>query len=130
MMCMNPQRLLPIILAALLVTLVPGCETFPKSGHQALVGTWQNSIGTVWTLKADGTFDADLDKDGKWDASGRYTVEGNTVTTWRTGGVRPKGCDGKGIYKFTRTEKGLRFTLVSDKCKLRKQNVLLAWERK
>lgn len=126
---MNRRRLLPIILG-LLAILIQGCETFPKSGQQALVGTWQNSIGTVWMLKADGTYDADLDKDGKRDAWGRYAVEGNTVTTWRTGGVRPKGCDGKGIYKFTRTEDGLRFTLVSDTCKLRKQNVLVAWRQK
>ena len=128
--CMKPQRLLSVILAGLIAILIQGCETFPKSGQPALVGTWTNSIGTVWMLNADGTFEVDLDKDRKRDAWGKYSVDGETVTIWRTGGVNPKGCGGKGIYKFARTEKGLRFTLISDKCTLRKQNVLLAWERK
>jgi hypothetical protein len=127
---MRTQRLLQVIAIAFVVALIQGCETYPKSGPSAVVGTWTNSLGTVWMIKADGTFDVDLDKDGKHDAWGKYTVENDTVTMWRTGGSKPKGCDGKGVYRFTRSEDGLQFALVSDTCKLRKVNVLLPWHRK
>ena len=127
---MKTQRLLQVIVAGFVVVLIQGCATYPKSGPSAVVGTWTNSLGTVWMIKADGTFDVDLDKNGKRDAWGKYTVEADTVTMWRTGGIRPKGCDGKGIYKFVRSEDGLQFTLVSDTCKRRKANVLLPWHRR
>jgi len=82
-------------------------------------------------IKADGTFDVDLKHQGKRDARGTYAVEGDTVTLIRTGGINPKDCEGKGVYKFSRPDKdSLQFTLVSDACKLRKKNVLLAWHRK
>ena len=45
-----------------------------------LTGAWTNSFGTVWTVKADGSFDVDLDRDGKRDAWGTYTVAGDVVT--------------------------------------------------
>lgn len=111
--------------------LLNACATYPKSGQAALVGTWTNSLGTVWMIKADGTWDADLNKDGKPDAWGTYTVSGDTVTLQRTGGIKPKGCDGLGVYKFSRIdEKNLTFTLVKDACKLRKKNVLMPWRQK
>ena len=48
-----------------------------------------------------------------------------------TGGKTPKGCNGLGVYKFSRpNENTLTFTLVSDTCKDRKRNVLLAWHQK
>jgi len=128
---MKTETSLRIVLAGLVVALLGACATFPKSGQAALVGTWTNSLGTVWMMKADGTFDVDLDKDGKRDAWGTCTVSGDTVTVMRTGGVNPKGCDGKAVYRFTRPDKdSLHFTLVSDACKLRKKNVLLDWHRK
>jgi hypothetical protein len=127
---MNKGRLLQILFAGLLVLAFQGCKTYPNSGPSALVGTWTNRLGTVWTVRADGTFDVDLNKDGEIDGWGKYAVEGNTMTVWRTGGINPKGCAGKGIYKFTRTEDTLQFTVVEDACKLRKKNALFAWRRK
>jgi hypothetical protein len=127
---MKTRRLLQLIAVGALAVLVQSCATYPKSGPSAIVGNWANSIGTVWMIKTDGTFDVDLDKDGKRDAWGKYTVQNDTVTMWRTGGTKPKGCDGKGVYRFTRSEDGLQFTLVRDTCKLRKANVLLPWHRK
>ena len=111
------------------VMLLNSCALFyPESGPAAVVGTWTNSVGTVWVIKEDGTFEADLNKDKKRDAWGKYSVSGDTMTMIRTGGIKPKGCNGKGIYRFKRTsEETLQFTFVSDKCKLRKQNVLLPW---
>jgi hypothetical protein len=111
--------------------LLSACAMFhPKTGRDALVGTWTNALGTVWTLKSDGKFDVDLNHNGQRDAWGKYTVSGDTVTLLRTGGIKPKRCDGKGVYRFIRTNNALQFTLVSDDCKLRQKNVLLPWTLK
>ncbi len=62
---------------------------------------------------------------------GTYTVAGDTVTIQETGGKTAKGCKGPGAYKFKRPNQNtLTFTLVSDTCKERKKNVLLAWHQK
>ena len=79
-------------------------------------------------MKADGTFDV---VNPARHISGNYTVAGNTVTIQETGGKSAKGCGGPGVYKFTRTgDNTLTFKLVSDACKERKENVLLAWHKK
>ena len=128
---MKTQRLSQILAAGILVILLNACASYPKSGSEALVGTWTNSVGTVWMIKADGMFDVDLDKDGKRDAWGKWSVKGDTLTFMRKGGIKPKGCDGKGVYHFSRTgEDTLQFTLVKDSCKLRIKNVTLPWKRK
>lgn len=127
---MKTQRLLPLFLGVVLA-LFTGCAMLtPHSGPKAVVGTWTNGSGTVWMIHSDGTFDADLNHDGKRDASGKYSVSGNTITLWRIDGVNPKGCDGKGVYHFTRTSDSLKFQLVKDGCKLREKNVLMAWRKK
>lgn len=120
------------ILTAVAVALVfDACAMFPHSGPSALVGTWTNPIGTTWTIRENRTFEVDLDKDGKRDAWGKYSVDGDIVTLIATGGLVPKGCKGKGLYHFSRTDENkLQFTLVSDACKLRRKNVLMGWQRK
>lgn len=82
-----------ILLAVVAVLLFQACATTaPTTGTAALVGTWTNSMGTVWTMNADGSFDVDLNHDGKRDAWGKCNVEGNKITIVGTGGVVPKGC--------------------------------------
>ncbi|MEP6604051.1 MAG: hypothetical protein ABJB69_08900 [Spartobacteria bacterium] len=103
---------------------------FKHSGPSAVVGNWRNALGTVLLLKPDGTFDVDLTRDGKRDAWGKYSVEGDKITLIGTGGLNPKGCRGKGIYQFKRDDDSLRFTLVSDRCKIRTKNVLMDWRKK
>lgn len=120
-----------IFLAGIAVLLLQACATAPTAGPAALTGVWTNSLGTVWTMRADGSFDVDLNKDGKRDAWGTCAVNGNTVTVIGTGGVVPKGCaKSKGVYHFTRSKDTLHFTLVKDTCKLRAKNVTLDWTRK
>jgi len=58
---------LQLIFASALIVLVGSCATTSRSGPAALAGTWTNSLGTVWTMKADGTFDVDRNHDGKRD---------------------------------------------------------------
>jgi hypothetical protein len=125
---MKIQYFLRIILAGVLLVLVNACATTARSGPAALAGTWTNSLGTVWTIKADGTFDVVNPKRHIW---GSYTVAGDTVTIQERGGKTAKGCKGPGTYKFSRpNENTLTFTLVSDTCGERKKNVLLAWHQK
>jgi hypothetical protein len=125
---MKNQISFRIVVAAAALALLGGCAMFQESGQSALVGTWTNSLGTVWAIKADGTFDVDLKHHGRRDAWGTYTVQGDQVTLQRTGGLKPKGCEGPGVYKFKRTDDTLQFTLISDKCKLRQKNVLQPWK--
>jgi hypothetical protein len=125
---MKNQISFRIVVAAAAVALLAGCAMFQENGQSALVGTWTNSLGTVWAIRADGTFDVDLKHHGKRDAWGTYTVQGDQATFQRTGGVKPKGCEGPGVYKFKRTDDTLQFTLVSDQCKLRQKNVLQSWK--
>jgi hypothetical protein len=106
-----------------------GCATYPRSGASAVTGTWTNALATIWTINSNGTFDVDLNHDGKRDAWGNYTVEGHTITLMGTGGKAPKGCKGNGVYRFNRGRDTLRFSRVSDNCQLRVRNVMLFWHR-
>ncbi len=126
---MKTETSLRIILAGLVLALLGACATFPKSGQAALVGTWTNSLGTVWEIKADNTFDVVGAKRHIW---GNLTIAGgDTVTIQETGGKAAKGCHGPGVYKFSRTSQNtLALTLVEDSCKERIKNVTLAWHRK
>jgi hypothetical protein len=126
------KRALSIQLLAggIILVLSQSCAWFHKPGPAPLVGNWTNPVGTVWMIKTDGTFDVDLTKNGQRDAWGKYTVAGDTVTLVAVGGLKPKGCDSKGIYNFKRNGDALSFTLVNDSCKLRKKNVLLPWRLK
>jgi hypothetical protein len=128
---MKTQLLARIVLGAVAILLLQACATTPSSGPAALTGAWTNSMGTVWTMKADGSFEVDLNHDGKRDAWGKCTIDGNTVTIVGTGGVVPKGC-GKttGVYHFTGNKETLHFTLVKDACPERRKNVTLDWTRK
>jgi hypothetical protein len=121
-----------ISLAVVAVCLFPSCAiTPPTSGVGALTGTWSNSLGTVWTMRGDGTFDVDLNHDGKRDAWGTCTVEGTSVTITGTGGVEPKGCrNTTGSYNFQRKANTLHFTLIKDPCALRVKNVTQDWTKK
>jgi len=105
--------------------------TPPTTGIGALTGSWSNSLGTVWTMRADGSFDVDLNHDGKRDAWGTCSVTGDTVTIVGTGGVVPKGCaKSTGSYHFTRKGNTLHFMLIKDPCKERVKNVTLDWTKK
>jgi hypothetical protein len=118
-------------LLGICLTLLVGCAMFQKErGGLPLAGSWQNSMGTIWTFKDDGTFDADLNQNDKRDVWGTYKINGDQITLQRTGGLRVRGCDGKGIYKFEHAGDSLKFTLVRDDCKLRRKNVLTEWRAK
>jgi hypothetical protein len=69
---MKTQLLARIVLAGVAVLLLQACATTTPSGPAALAGTWTNSLGTVWTMRADGSFDVDLNHDGKRDAWGNW----------------------------------------------------------
>ena len=114
----------------ILLVILQGCAWLPKPAPPSVTGKWVNPIGTVWTIKTDGTFDVDFTRDGERDAWGKYTVDGVRVTLTAMSGLNLKGCDGEGVYNFRRDGDKLRFSLVNDACQLRKRNVLLSWHLK
>jgi hypothetical protein len=119
------------ILAGASIAVLWGCANMPGMAGKSLAGTWTNSLGTVWTINADNTFDVDRDHDGKMDIHGTYTTAGDTFTiTGNEGKKLSKDCHGPGEYKFNRQGNNLTFTLVSDTCKDRKKNVTSPWQRK
>lgn len=127
---MKLQNSLRIFFAGILVVLASSCATTP-SGPAALSGTWTNSLGTVWTINADGTFHVMAAKP-KAEIWGTYTLSGDTMTAQETRhkGTMPKGCEGPGVYKFSRPDANtLSFVLVSDQCKARIQNVTQPWHK-
>jgi len=125
---MKTQLSFRIIFTGILVALLSACSTNAPAGRGPLVGTWTNSLGTLWTIKADNTFDVVNPKRHIW---GNITVAGDTVTIQETGGKAAKGCHQPGVYKFSRASADtLMFTLVKDSCKERIKNVTLAWHRK
>jgi hypothetical protein len=129
---MKPQHSLRIIFAGALIVLMAACATAPTSGPAALAGTWTNSLGTVWTINADGTFHV-MSARPKAEIWGTYTVAGDTITVQETRrvGPIPKNCRGPGAYKFSRpNENTLAFVLVNDVCKPRIQNVTQPWTKK
>jgi len=116
------------ILVVVSLALLTGCAMFQESGQSALVGTWTNSIGTVWAIKADGTFQVSLSKSHRVDVWGKYTATGDTMNIQEAHGSHtPKSCKGPASYKFSRNGDMLTFTKVSDKCKLREKNILAGW---
>jgi len=123
------KRQISVIFAITAVALLGGCAMFQESGQSALVGTWTNSLGTVWAIKADGTFQVALNNSNRVSVWGKYTVAGDTMTIQESHGSKtPKACKGQATYKFSRSGDELHFTLVSDTCKLREKNVLLPWK--
>jgi len=123
---MNKRISLALVVAA--SALFTSCAMFQDNGPSALVGTWTNSLGTVWAIKADGTMQVSLTKSHRVDVWGKYTVTGDTINIQESHGSHtPKSCKGPASYKFQRNGDMLTFTKVTDKCKLREKNVLAGW---
>jgi hypothetical protein len=128
---MKLQVVSKIVLVVVAGLFLHACATTSTTGIGALTGSWTNSLGTVWTMRADGSFDVDLNKDGKRDAWGTCQVEGDKVTIIGTGGVVPKGCaKTTGTYHFTRNGNTLHFMLIKDHCAERVKNVTTDWTKK
>src|SRR5207248_2096664 len=122
------KKKVSLILALAVTVLFAGCAMFQEKSQNSLVGTWTNALGTVWALKADGTFQVALNNSNRPNVWGKYTVTGDTMTIQEVHGKTPKACKRPATYKFNRDRDTLTFTKVSDKCKLREKNVLLPWK--
>lgn len=118
-----------VVLGLTAIALLGGCAMFQETQENALVGTWTNSLGAVWAIKSDGTFQVSLTKNHRVDVRGKYTVTGGDTLNIHEarGSHTPKSCKGPATYKFTRNGDMLNFTKVSDKCKLRETNLLAGW---
>jgi hypothetical protein len=80
---MKPQHSLRIIFAGALIALMGACASMTPSGPAALAGTWTNSLGTVWTINADGTFHV-MSAKPKAEIWGTYTLARDTITVQET----------------------------------------------
>jgi len=123
------KKQVSLALAVTTAALLAGCAMFQETSPNALVGTWTNPLGTVWAIKADGTFQVSLMKSHNVDVWGKYTVAADTMTILEAHGSHiPKACKGKATYKFMRDGDSLTFTKVSDKCKPREKSILSGWK--
>ena len=123
------RRQTSVVLGLTAMALLGGCAMFQRTPQNSLVGTWTNPLGTVWALKADGTFEVALNNSNHPSIWGKYTVRDDTLTLTESRGLQvPKSCRGDAVYKFDRDQDKLTFTLVGDKCRLRVKNVLLPWK--
>jgi len=123
------KKQISVVIAIAAVAILGGCAMFQETPQNALIGTWTNSLGTVWALKTDGTFQVALNNSNRVSVWGKYTVAGDTLTIQEAHGSHtPKACKGRASYKFNRDGDTLTFTKVSDRCKLREKNVLLPWK--
>ncbi len=126
-----PRRSFHLLTSAIILAgLWQGCAWLPHRPVSPLAGTWVNRVGAVWTIKQDGTFEVDLTNDGKPEAWGKYSIDGQAISLQSTGGMMPKDCTSDGLYRFERKGSDLTFTLVRDSCRLRRRNVLLGWRLK
>lgn len=129
---MKLEQSLRIIFASALTFLVNACATPPQTGPAALVGRWTNSLGTVWTINADGTFHV-MATTPKAEIWGKYTVTADMITiqeTRRSMAITEE-CKWHGLYKFSRPNVNtLAFVLVSDVCKPRIRDVTQPWTKK
>jgi hypothetical protein len=119
----------PFVFAFVAAVFLAGCAMFREEPQNSLVGTWVNPLGTVWAVKADGTFEVAFNNTNRPTVWGKYSVADDTITLTHSHGFHvPKSCRAKATYKFIRDQDTLTFTKVSDRCKLREKNVLLPWK--
>lgn len=121
----------PIVLIAV-IALLSACSMI-QPGRRADIpfsGSWTNSSGMVWVINTDGTYDVDMDGDGHRDSWGTIRVQGEEVSIRGTGGLRAGGCKQPGVYRYEMNADTIRFTLVNDRCKMRKRYLAGEWHRK
>lgn len=68
-----------------------------------------------WSVKADGTYEVDIDLDGTIEVTGKYWVDGNKITV-----QNDAGCTEKGTYEFTPDGDKLWMDPIEDPCEGRK----------
>src|SRR4029077_10337977 len=86
------KKPISVVLVVTALALLAGCAMFQESGRSALVGTWTNSLGTVWAIKADGTFQVAPNNSNRVSIWGKYTVTGDTMNIQEVHGKTPKAC--------------------------------------
>lgn len=123
------KKQVSLILAIAVTVLFAGCAMWQEKPQNPLVGTWTNALGTVWAIKADGTFEVAMNNSNRPMIWGKYSATVDTLTVKESRGSRtPKSCRGEAVYKFNRDRDTLTFTKVSDKCRLREKNLALPWK--
>ena len=123
------KKQVSLILAIAVTALFAGCAMWQEKPQNSLVGTWTNALGTVWAIKADGTFEVAMNNSNRPMIWGKYNVTDDTLTIKESRGSHtPKSCRGEAVYKFNRDHDTLTFSKVTDNCRLREKNLALSWK--
>ena len=79
---------------------------------QSVVGDWYiDEAGWKLSFKSDGTYAVDLGVDGTIDITGKYTIDGQTLTI-----KDDAGCTAEGKYKFGLESGSMWVDPISDGC--------------
>lgn len=79
---------------------------------QSVVGDWYiDEAGWKLSFKSDGTYSVDIGLDGTIDVTGKYTIDGATMTI-----QDDAGCTAKGKYKFGVDGSSMWVDPISDGC--------------
>jgi hypothetical protein len=79
---------------------------------QSVVGDWYiDEAGWKLTFKSDGTYSVDVGMDGKVDVTGKYSIDGSTITI-----QDDAGCTAEGKYKFGVDNSSMWVDPISDGC--------------
>jgi hypothetical protein len=123
------QRVFSTIVTGIALFALSGCASYPRSGSDAVVGKWTNSRGTLLKMRGDYTFTSMTrsDMNHVW---GSYTIAHHAITFRALGGDVSRNCRSDGLYHFRRiSAEALQFSVVSDKCKTRRRDLVLVWHR-
>lgn len=116
-----------VVLLALLV--LTGCSSLhnPFTHRQNLVGRWENRLGSVWDIRADGTFEMSFK--GRFATRGSYSIHKNQLTLLYTGGKIPWDGRDPATYRIKMDKNVVRFVVMHDICATRIANLSVKWKR-
>ena len=124
-------------LAVILFALIAGgCATLEYGGTSGyIVGAWrfkkaENGPQTL-TFKRDGTFELDTDGNGARNIWGSYRISRDWLILNDIGGESTFDCGQEGayLYKVSKNNEDLGFTLMADQCPPRTQAMSQQWTR-
>jgi hypothetical protein len=127
---MKLQRHGPAVFILLLGALfLSSCSSFhnPFAPKPDLTGQWKNRLGSVWTLRSDGTFK--ISYGGHFVTTGSYEVRRDKMTLIHSGGKIPWDGTESATYRFKLDKKNLRFVLLHDTCLVRITNLSVKWKK-
>jgi hypothetical protein len=133
----SSKIMLQFVLAASLLVFIPAGYAMGEYGgtNGNIIGAWkfkssENGPQTL-TFKKDGTFELDTDGNGVRNIWGSYRLSRDWLILNDVGGESTFDCGQEGayIYKVSKNDEDLKFTLMADQCVPRTQALSAEWTR-